>query len=139
MALAQVKLIIDVSLFSDGATALLKYTAGPDDQGGWFIPNDQLVDPEDPYDAARRLVKDQVGIDIAKAELVDIESFKGRDGSWHLAVHFRAAVAASAKLSPGEGVAEVRWFPMNALPASSAVAHHGWYLDVIAQAAQKAA
>jgi len=135
MALAQIKLIVDVTVLSGGSTALLKYATGPDEQAGWFIPNDQLVEPEDPYDAAQRLLRDQIGLEEAEIRLVDVESFTGRDKSWHLALHFAARVAPGTALAPGDGVAELRWFPTDALPPPTDIAHHGWYRGVIARAA----
>jgi hypothetical protein len=69
--------------------------------------------------------------------LVDLESFTGRDGSWHLALHFKGTVPQDTALIPGAGVASARWFPLDDLPDRSAVAHHGWYLHVIARAAEK--
>jgi ADP-ribose pyrophosphatase YjhB (NUDIX family) len=135
MTLAQVKLIVDVTLLAEERIALLKYAAAPDEQGqGWFLPNTQLTEPEDPYEAAQRVVKAQTGVGIDRPILFDLDSFIGRDGTWHLAAHFRSEVPPQTRLTSGEGVAELRWFSTGDLPDASTVAHRGWYLGIIKRA-----
>ena len=128
----QIKLVADVFLRAKGRTLLVRY-ANPqkyDGQTGWFLPDDFLQHGEHPADAAARILRDQVGIGHVAPTLDHIESMDGDD--WHLIFHFRADRDWADEPFTSREVAEARWFPLDALPASAEVAHGGWALDLIA-------
>jgi ADP-ribose pyrophosphatase YjhB (NUDIX family) len=52
-----------------------------DSQTGWFLPNDSLKHTEHPEAGARRVLKDQAGIDTPALKLAQIESFVGDNAS----------------------------------------------------------
>jgi ADP-ribose pyrophosphatase YjhB (NUDIX family) len=127
------KLVADVALFSEGRTALVRYrdTEKYDRQRGWFLPDDFLEHGEHPNDAARRILRDQLGLDVTGLRLVHVESFGGEGSAWHLVFHHRAEVAGLPDLAQGANVASAAWFPLDGLPARRDVAHGGWAIDVL--------
>ena len=132
MATRTHKLVADVALDAGGQILLVKYedTSRYDGQQGWFLPDDYLEHLEHPRDAAARIVREQIGLD-AELSLAEIESFG--DGVWHLVFHYRGSLPAPLPISAGDNVAAAEWFPLDALPDPSEVAHHGWALDVISK------
>ena len=102
-----------------------------DNQQGWFLPDTLLSDLEHPEEAAERVLTDELGLAGPPVELSHIESFKGNDGTWHLAFHYTVTLDKPVKLSPKDEVKESRWFPLDRLPSRSEVAHHGWALSVL--------
>ena len=63
-----------------------------------------------------------------------VESFTGRDGSWHLPIHFWLSLAEIPAIQCGQNVEMAEWFDLMALPERGEVAHHGWALDIIEEA-----
>src|SRR5437762_12225115 len=84
------KLVADIALFSGRRVLLVKYrdVARYDGQRGWFLPDDFLVHEEHPQDAAKRIAREQTGVELEDARLSHIESFG--NGAWHLIFHYRA-------------------------------------------------
>jgi len=128
-----VKPIVTVSLIEGGGNVLyVKQENGPDSQSGLFLPNDMLQHGEDPYDGARRIAREQAGVDIKDPSLLHCESFEGHDGTWHLALHFRADVP---NKKTGAALADnANWSSRDSLPPDSQVAHRGWYNDIAKRA-----
>jgi ADP-ribose pyrophosphatase YjhB (NUDIX family) len=131
-------LITDVILLAEGQVLLIKYKQAEkyDNQTGWFLPNDSLSDFEHPQDCARRVLKKQLGLTHIELHLSHIESFKGNDGSWHLAFHYKAELDKKPSITPSDKIQVTEWFPVDQLPDRSEVAHHGW-ARVIVKAALK--
>ena len=131
MACTAQKLVADVALQAEGRVLLVRYkdTSKYDSQAGWFLPDDHLVRLEHPDDAAKRIVREQVGLEPPELDLADIESFG--NGAWHLVFHYRGELREVPKLTPSDNVAEADWFPFDDLPPPDEVAHHGWAIDVI--------
>ena len=127
------KLISDVSVMAEGKVLMVRYadTEKYDNQQGWFLPDTLLSDLEHPEEAAHRVLADELGLAGSSPELSHIESFKGNDGTWHLAFHYTVKLDRAVELSPTDNVKESRWFPLDQLPARSEVAHHGWALGVL--------
>ncbi len=127
------KLISDVSVMAESKVLMVRYadTEKHDNQQGWFLPDTLLSDLEHPDDAARRVLTDDLGLANASVELGHIESFKGNDGTWHLAFHYTAKLDRPVELPPKDKVRESKWFPLDRLPPRSEVAHHGWALGVL--------
>jgi ADP-ribose pyrophosphatase YjhB (NUDIX family) len=124
-----VKLVADIAVIASGRVLLVRYedTSKYDGQAGWFLPDDFLRNLEHPDDAARRILKDQIGIESA-VRLAEIESFG--NGTWHLVFHYLAELS-NAEASAGENVADAEWFSLDDLPPADEFAHHGWGLDVL--------
>jgi ADP-ribose pyrophosphatase YjhB (NUDIX family) len=132
-----VKLVVDVALVHGGRVLLTRY-ANPerfDGQSGLFLPNDLLLDREDPDDAVRRVLRDQLGVDDGTIQLAFAESFTGMDRTWHLALHFRAAFDEEPLIRQAWHLAEPQWFALNGLPPRGDVAHGGWALKTLARLA----
>jgi ADP-ribose pyrophosphatase YjhB (NUDIX family) len=131
-----VKPIVTVSLIENGQVLYVELKDGPDSESGLFLPNDILKQGEDPYEGARRVAKEQAGVSIQRPNLIDVDSFEGNDGTWHLALHFRADVANRSALAAGKSVSQFRWSAASALPPDSNVAHRGWYNSIAQRALQ---
>ena len=130
MADIKYKLIADVALISEGSVLLVKYKDKNkyDHQPGWFLPDDLLQDFEHPEDAAVRILHEQLKLSNINPKLDHIESFKGRDSSWHLAFHFKAEIAEVPDIVKSDEVKIFDWFDLSELPEKEEVAHHGWAL-----------
>ncbi|MCZ6691281.1 MAG: NUDIX domain-containing protein [Planctomycetota bacterium] len=131
------KLIVSIMLFDGGQTLLVKYKAGPDNQTGWFLPNDLLKQYENPEKAAVRIISEQLSWAKLLPRFSHFESFKGQDASWHLVIHFTAQVEEGASITAGESVREARWFELDHLPDRDGVSHHGWALQVISKCLER--
>jgi len=118
---------------------LVKYSDSSqyDDQPGWFLPNDELRHVEHPEAGAKRILREQLGIDSAALKLVDVESFIGDNKSWHLIFDF-LAFPASMKVIGGNGLAEAKWFEIDKLPGPDEFAHKGWGRAVLVKYANVA-
>jgi ADP-ribose pyrophosphatase YjhB (NUDIX family) len=127
-------LICDVAVLAEGRVLMVRYedVAKYDGEAGWFLPDDVLREFEHPTRAATRIVKEQLGLELDdEPRLGLIESFRGNDGSWHLSFHHVADLSTVPDVRPGAGVAVAQWFPLDALPPRSEVAHNGWSLGVL--------
>ena len=125
------KLVADVVLRSGDRVLMVRYrdTRKYDGQRGWFLPDDYLAHLEHPAAAARRIVREQVGVEAPELQLAVIESFG--DGAWHLVFHYEGELDDPAPVSTSGNVAAAEWFALDALPDASEVAHDGWALDVL--------
>jgi len=126
-------LIADVILLAEGQVLLVKYKQAEkyDKQTGWFLPNGSLSEFEHPQDCARRILKEQLGLTHIELRLSFIESFKGSDGSWHLAFHYKAELDKTPPITSSDQLQAVEWFPLQQLPERSEVAHQGWARTII--------
>ena len=110
----------------------MKYKVGSDEQQGWFLPNDDLHHLEHPDQAARRILKEQVGIEDATLKLVEIESFVGNNQTWHMIFDY-LAFPRTMRVLLGPTISEAKWFEVDKLPAAEDFAHHGWGRTVLAK------
>ncbi|MEX2144472.1 MAG: NUDIX domain-containing protein [Anaerolineales bacterium] len=126
-------LIADVALIQGRSVLLVKYkdSSAYDGQTGWFLPDASIKYLEHPDRAAARLLKQQLGLIVQAPELDHIESFRGNDGSWHLAFHYKVEMEQPPKVEPGEAIAFQQWFPLEQLPSKDQVAHHGWANSIL--------
>ena len=118
-------LVAQVAPLHHSSALLVKYRISPDYQQGWFLPNDDLHHLEHPEQAAKRILKEQAGIDDATLKLAEIESFVGNNQTWHMIFDY-LAFTRTMKTSRGSAVAELRWFEIDKLPPPEDFAHHGW-------------
>ncbi len=125
-------LVSHLAVLHHTSALLVKYKTGPDEQHGWFLPNDGLRHLEHPDQAAKRVLREQLGIEEATSKLVEIESFVGNDQSWHLIFDY-LAFPKSMKISLGNMIAEGKWFEADKLPVAEEFAHHGWGRAMLAK------
>ena len=94
-----------------GDVLLLKHSYGSD---VWSLPGGGLRRGEDPMEAARREVREELGMELARIELIgtlnDVLS-----GSPHTA-HIVAGVCDRQPRLDGREVIEARFFPSHSLP-----------------------
>lgn len=126
-----VKLVADVAVVADGRVLLVRYedVSRYDGQRGWFLPDDFLAEGEHPDAAARRILREQAGLQL-EPTLAEIESLA--NGMWHLIFHYRAAAAATDAV-PGVNIVAAEWFLLDALPPDAEQAHEGWASDVLSR------
>jgi len=129
----QHSLIADVALLAEGKVLLVRYkdVTKYDHQKGWFLPDDTLLHLEHPDAGELRILKEQLAFDAAQPSLHYIESFKGKDGSWHLVFHYKLERPGSPKPSPPADVEKAEWFDLKNLPPPAEAAHHGWALSTL--------
>jgi len=125
-------LIVQVAVLHHSSALLLKYRDPSlyDNQTGWFLPNDSLKYTEHPEAAARRVLKEQAGIDKASFKLAQIESFVGDNGSWHIVFDY-LAIPNSTHVMKGKEISGAEWFQIDKLPESREFAHNGWGRGVL--------
>jgi ADP-ribose pyrophosphatase YjhB (NUDIX family) len=128
------RLVADVAILVDHSVPLVRYrdVRRYDGQRGWFLPDDELAHGEHPADAAIRIAREQLGIELGSVRVAHIESFGGERSAWHLAFHCVATPTDKPAILPGENVAAAEWFPLSALPPAGEVARDGWALDILA-------
>ncbi|MBV6478668.1 MAG: hypothetical protein HGGPFJEG_01423 [Ignavibacteria bacterium] len=128
MKLHECKLIADVTLISEGEVLFVKYKniRDFDMQKGWFLPEDLLKENEHPEDAALRILNEQLGLTNTEVVLNHIESFTGKDKSWHLAFHYKTEIPFSDELIVSDRISEHDFFSPADLPDNKFIAHNGW-------------
>src|SRR5207247_2152340 len=114
------KLIADVALFAGDRVLLVKYrdVRRYDGQRGWFLPDDYLRFAEHPEDAAKRIVREQAGFEVARVRLARIEAFG--DGAWDVTFHDRAEARRARVVEVVRIVGEAVWFRLTALADDAA-------------------
>ena len=124
------RLIADVAVVARGATLFVRYRdiERYDGEAGWFLPDDFLRHGEHPDRAARRILKEQLGVS-ARPALSFIESLDGEP--WHLVFHYAIRFPGRPSVRAGPALRDARWFSSRALPERRDVAHGGWGLDVL--------
>lgn len=130
-------LVSHVAVFHGNSALLVKYLDPQqyDGQTGWFLPNDSLRHVEHPEEGAKRVLKEQLGIQKTSLELVQIESFVGDNGSWHLIFDFKARQP-DTTIFPGKDIAQAKWVEIDKLPANEEFAHGGWGRGVLLRVAK---
>ena len=125
-------LIVHVAVLHHSSALLLKYRDPSlyDNQSGWFLPNDSLKHMEHPEVGARRVLKEQAGIDKASLKLSQIESFVGDNGSWHIIFDYMA-IPSSTHILKGKEISAAEWVRLDELPESKEFAHNGWGRSIL--------
>ena len=118
-------LVSHVAVLHHNSALLVKYREMPDGQEGWFLPNDDLKHVEHPEEGAKRILREQVGIEPSTLKLARIESFVGNNNSWHLIFDF-LAFPLSMNIRKDPSVLDAQWFEIDNLPPASEFAHNGW-------------
>ena len=94
-----------------GDVLLLKHSYGP---AVWSLPGGGLGKGEDPLEAARREVREELGVELARIEPVGVLA-EELSGSPHTA-HIFAAVCDRQPRPDRREVLEARFFPSHSLP-----------------------
>jgi ADP-ribose pyrophosphatase YjhB (NUDIX family) len=114
-------LISDIVVLEDSAVLLVQDAAGG---SGWRLPGGALRHGEHPEAAARRLLREQVGVSPENVDLVEVESVPG--DNWHLYFHFRTDL--DRRPQPGPAIGGLRLFQLEHLPETM---HGPWEREVI--------
>src|SRR5260370_28840091 len=77
-------LVVQVAPLHHSSALLMKYRISPDNQQGWFLPNDDLHHLEHPEQAAKRILQEQADIHDATLKLTYDDSFVGNIPLSHL-------------------------------------------------------
>ena len=128
------KLVADVLVLAEGRVLLVRYNdvRKYDGQQGWFLPDDYLAYAEHPLTAAKRILQEQVSLNMSDITLSYIESFGGEEGCpWHLVFHHKTELDRIPSVTPLTNVRAIEWFPLDNFPDRPSVAHEGWAIDVI--------
>ncbi len=130
-------LVSHVAVIHDNKALLLKYRdpSQYDGQTGWFLPNDSLKHVEHPEEGAKRILREQLGIQNVPLKLVQIESFVGDNGSWHLIFDYEAHPPATS-ITPNKDIAKAEWVEIDKLPPNQEFAHGGWGRGVLLRIAR---
>ena len=128
------KFVSDVAALSAGMVLFVRYVdrSKYDGQMGWFLPDDYLSYEEHPREGARRILREQAGIEADVNTLNHIESFAGGPGgAWHIIFHYKVDLPNATRPSLGPNVEDAKWFPVTRLPPRKEFAHEGWGIDVL--------
>jgi ADP-ribose pyrophosphatase YjhB (NUDIX family) len=117
-------LTADVVVVADSAVLLVRPASPADGAAGWRLVGDALRFGEPPEAAARRALREQVGLDPEGLVLAEVESTVQE--VWTLTFHFRCE--ADRPPSPGPQILEARFFQVEHLPDT---AHGSWEREVI--------
>ena len=109
-------LAADVVVQDDSAVLLVRPTTPHDGAEGWRLPAERLRFGEAPEACARRLLKEQLGLEPEWVALAEVES--SVDGAvWSLTFHFKCD--ADRRPVAGPAIAEARFFQIEHLPATA--------------------
>jgi ADP-ribose pyrophosphatase YjhB (NUDIX family) len=110
----------------DQGRVLLARRAGQPYQGMWDVPGGFLEEGEHPLDALRRELLEETGAEIEPLEFLGVWMDRYGEGDaapWTLNLFWTARLRSGPReLTPGDDVAELRWFPLDELPAPGELA-----------------
>ncbi|QII05887.1 NUDIX domain-containing protein [Rhodococcoides fascians A25f] len=134
---------------ADGPDVLIAHPGGPfwarKDEGAWSIVKGLLTDGEDPWTAARREFREEVGIDVPAGESVELGTVTQRSGKIVIGFGIEADLDVSNAVSntfeiewpPKSGrlesfpeVDRIEWFPLEQARAKLLPAQHP-FLDAV--------
>lgn len=93
---------------SDGEVLLLNHVLRP--YSGWGLPGGFIDHGEQPHDAIRRELMEEVGLELAELELYRIRTIRR-----HVEILFTATSAGEAEVASRE-IIELGWFAPDNLP-----------------------
>ncbi|MEE4538893.1 MAG: NUDIX domain-containing protein [Erythrobacter sp.] len=94
-----------------GDVLLLRHSYGPK---GWALPGGGVGPGEDPQEAARREVREELGLELDGFE--PLAAIEEEISGSPLTAHLFAALATGDPVPDGREVIEARFFPPNSLP-----------------------
>ena len=105
----------------DGAV-LLARRAGEPGEGLWDLPGGFVEEGEDALATLRRELREELGVEIEPGRLVgSLPDRYGEGGPWTLNFYWEGRIV-SGEPAPADDVAELCWFPREALPPREAFA-----------------
>ncbi len=122
---------VDLVLIRDKRVLLIERKNEP---LGWALPGGFVDYGESAEAAAARELAEETGLHCTALDLLGVYSAPGRDPRFHtLTVVYLAQ--AEGQLTAGDDAADVRWFPLSALPNQIAFDHR----QIIAAASRRLA
>jgi hypothetical protein len=131
------KLIVTASILRGEGLLFVKYSPPIDGQGGWILPTVDVADEQNPDAAAEAMLLSQLAISGVSLRISHTEAFVGRDGTWHVALHYYVRIKPDAVTNPQLPIAEHQWFSFDQLPSREHCAYHGWSADIAAAVRSK--
>ena len=102
----------------DGNRLLLQRRRRPPNEGLYNVPGGKVERDEDPYEACLREVREETGLVLSHARLRAVLTVIARDtGTQWLLFTFVAERPAGAAAPIAEDEGELRWVPMDEIPA----------------------
>ncbi|MDV8054308.1 MULTISPECIES: NUDIX domain-containing protein [unclassified Rhodococcus (in: high G+C Gram-positive bacteria)] len=103
----------------DGPEVLIAHPGGPfwarKDDGAWSIVKGLITDGEDPWTAARREFREEVGVDVPGGEHIELGTVRQRGGKIVIAFGVEADLDVSNAVS---NTFEIEWPPKSGLMKS---------------------
>ena len=85
-------------------------------KGYWDTAGGFCEEDEHPEDAARREIKEELGIDIELTGLIGIfMDHYGDDGDWTINMHFSGRIK-GGEIQPADDIDDYQWFPIERFP-----------------------
>lgn len=109
-------------IITDGDAVLLGRRARDPWQGQWEVPSGFVDLGEHPADAARREVREELGVDVTLTGLVGLYLDLLPDGEWVQSIVYSGETSEEAVPDRDE-VVECRWFPRHLVPPVMAGNH----------------
>jgi 8-oxo-dGTP diphosphatase len=105
------------AVLRDGAgRILLARRAREPGAGLWDLVGGFLDEGEEPLEALRREVREETGLDVEPGDYIDgLPDRYGEDGAWTVNFYWEGRLG-PGEPSPADDVAELAWFPADALP-----------------------
>jgi ADP-ribose pyrophosphatase YjhB (NUDIX family) len=125
---------VSVVLTDDAGRLLLARRACEPDAGLWDLPGGFLEEDEHPYDAIRRELREETGLEVEPGAFLTCYMDGYRDGEWDssaLSLVWEARIVSVRRPVPGDDVSELRWFERAELPPPEACAFR-WVAEFLA-------
>lgn len=105
------------ALLADGeGRVLLTRRAGEPGEGLWDLPGGFVDEGEDALATLHRELREELGVEIEPGRLVgSLPDRYGEGGPWTLNFYWEARIV-SGEPAPADDVADLHWFPREALP-----------------------
>ena len=111
-------------IVGESGRLLLGRRAGDPDRGRWDVPGGFVEEGEHPLDALVREVREETGLDVEPGSCVGIWMDTYGEGPAAVStmnLYWEASVT-GGELRAADDVAELQWFHVDALPATSEIA-----------------
>ena len=103
----------------DQGRILLARRAAQPGVGLWDLLGGFMDEGEEPVEALRRELREETGLEVEPGEFLGgIPDRYGDDGNWTINLYWAARLGAGEP-QPADDVAELAWFPADALPPRS--------------------